>query len=54
MGQESKHGLAGSSASGSDKPETKMLVGVVVSPEAQLGEDLLPSSLRLLVEFISL
>lgn len=52
MGLEFNHGLAVSPAS--DKAKIKMLTGAMVSSEAQLGEELLPNSLRLLVEFISL
>lgn len=43
VGQETGHGLAESSASGSHKTAIKVLAQAVVSPHAQLGKGLLSS-----------
>lgn len=54
VGQESRASLARFSTSGSHQAEIWVSVEAPVSSEAWLGQDLLPSSLMLLVKFISL
>lgn len=54
MHQESRHSLAGSSAWGLTGSAVQMSAGLRSHLEVQLRQSQLPSSLRLLDEFISL